>query len=1527
MPSAPFAGFQFDRPVRKPRGLFGNGLRMSVGAVEPPPGFHLDQPTAAKPASPDAAIPVAKPAASPAPPPGFDIDHPTGEVVDGDTLRLPGANARLYGVDAFETGQEGLKADGLVPIGLQSKQAFDALVTPQSKLYDTGERTWNRPVVQVSNDGIDAGRSMLEQGWGLATPEFLRSNPDTFRDYMETERLARQNRRGAHATDFNSPKQFRDGDKLPDAPHQMVARGGWDPTPFQGLKPDIEAGYLAIATDPKSTADDLMAYADRNAFQIDRATAVKFIRDRNKGARVSGQVTYDKSLTNPAPPPLTDSGDGAGGAAARGLGDTVLLSQLDELGGVVDSVGLTPGRENVWTSDRRWGDILHNNTIQNRSILRFDEAEHPYARTAGQIAGGFVVPYGAGVRTATGLAKLGAVEGGAYAYGAAEGDFAQRLPEVPLGVATGLVGGFALGKAGEVVGPRLKGFFANRGRSETAMQSGTVRAPIAAAEQSPPPPGFVVDRSAAMAASDDVLTAPMRQRDYIDVNAAQRPRGLLDDATPAQMEAAAARISPSDMLPAQPNTVGSMEESASIGEGMRPSLDVVDERSALGTRHFPSTRDGSRSIPRKGPVDLVSFVRSQGGLRNQGGELSRYDNAVRELPFAQAENRLGKFIDNGSGANLDDMAERAWDAGYFPDHSERPSIDEFLDALDETHAGSNRRFLPDDFEEVDRFNGLRQQNDAVERANASGDTLASDLGQPVGIEDLAANTPPLSAYDDAIPSEWISRADNINLDKLESPQDIRRALDSTSRAVGGFDAARRGEISQGETQRLASELGMTADDLLTRRKGEAFNAEQAVAARRILARSGNEMVNLARRVMRSDNPGDEELAAFRQAWTRHVAIQEQVSGMTAEAGRALQSFRALADSRDAPANVLRGMVGSAGGPTRIRDAAEMIVDLAEDPGKLNRFAVEASKPKWKDRLVELWYNFLLSGPQTHVVNMTSNTLTALAQIPEHAVAAGIGGARRAFNIGDTDRVLASEVGQRSFGLLQGIREGLREGVRTFRTGDPADAVTKVEELAQKAIPGRLGEAIRIPTRALGAEDELFKAIGRRMEINGLAARMAHQEGKKGQAAAERIAELTANPTDEMIAKAFDYARYITFTRPLGPTASKVSQITTEVPALKLILPFVRTPTNLIKFSLERSPLAPVLKEWRKEVSAGGARRDLALARATVGSGVGAMVANLAQQGLVTGGPPSDRNKGGLMRANGWQPYSIKIGDRYYSYLRLDPFASTLGVAADLATAEEGMTDNEREHGAALLTVSIIKNLASKTWLSGITDAITAMEDPERYGGSFIKRLAGSAAVPTGVAQVSRTIDPTFRDSTDSSEYIQSRIPGMSSKLDPRRDVWGRPIVGEGGLGPDLISPIWQSTARNDPITTEALRVGASVSPPRKQDVAPENWQAYQEQTGALARRWLGDLIRSPQYQALEEIDKAEEIRDLMADARRAVRKNLGDGEPVPARRELPMHDDEPDIPPPPPGFTAKRKRRSRSKANDAPPPPPGFVLN
>lgn len=1433
---------------------------------------------------------------------------PTGQVHDGDTFGLSdGRKGRLWGADAFELAQTGVGSRGTVPLGTMSRDWLKANMGPSSMVGPVQSESYGRPVVPLSTNGRDVARDEIGAGMAMAAPDYLKADPMRLRDYMEAERHARLNRFGAHAGQFQMPDAYRRREPWQPAERgtegNSVAVFNDEPLPFQGLRPEIAKGYLDVSADPKSTVDDIMGYADRSGFMVNRADVEAFVKKRNAAGGTNRALVYQQP-----PRVLTDTGGGAVMSFARGLGDPI--NMLDELGGLVDTVDPTGNRENIWNSDRRFGDILYNNVDQNRSILAFDEANHGWARLGGQFLSGFAIPGGAaeaaGARAAAGVladgggaflaekagqaafrrsaATAGAVEGSLAGVGAGEGGLRERVPGGIVGAAVGGVLGTAGGELINAVTPRLKTLLGRKAAEATVdgADGQTLDQAVKVADDLPATgagagewPGSEMP-SAAMA-SDNAMPSIMGPRVVDRIDLMPRPRPM-SEPTPAQV-ARLGQVEPHEVLPL-PSNITSEEEIARLASGVRPEVRAPNELEALARRDLPSPRDGTRTLPKRGPVDLVTFIRSKGGLIDQGGEVSYMglDNASRDLDFARGESRFGKFVDNQAGMRLDDAADLAWRAGYFPDMAERPTISEFLDALKDTHVGNNRRFLPEDVQEVADFEAQRTQRYAVEEAAQRGQPLVNERGDAPTLADLEANTPPVSAYEDAT-GQGLSRVGNIRVDRLDTPQDISRALDVARQSMGGFDNARRGVITQEETARLASELNMTPDSLLARRKGQAFNAEEALAARQILAKSGNELVNLARRIQRLEDPGDELLAQFRQAMVRHAAIQEQIAGATAEAGRALQQFRMMADSRNVHGSVLAGLVQGGGGRGRIKDAADMIIDAADDPATMNKLAVDASKPRFRDKLVELWYNSLLSGPQTHVVNMVSNTMTAIAQIPEHAAAATLGGARAlATRNAQVDRVMFSELGARAFGLLQGTKEGLRQFGRTFRTGEPSDFVSKVEAQSEPAISGRVGQLVRIPTRALAAEDEIFKAMARRMEIGGLAVRQAKKEGLKGEAARTRIAELVANPTEDMMTKALDYGRYLTFQRPLGDAMRHIAAATQAAPGMKLFLPFVRTPINLLKFAGERSPAAPLIKEWRADFRAGGARRDLALARAMTGTGLGMAVMELAANGNITGGGPADQSAGELLRADGWQPYSIRIGDRYYSYSRLDPFSMTLGVAADLATKSDYMTDKQREEVTTLLVTSIMKNLANKTWLSGIGGLTQAINDPERYGGSFVQRIAGSLAVPAGVAQVARTVDPTLREAETILDAVKARVPFLSRTLEPKRDVWGQPIVSQGGLGPDIVSPVWTSQRANDPINNALLGSGLHVTEPRR-DVGGvrlplRQYGEYREVAGALGRNALLPVVTGQDWQTMTRDDRSDAVQDTLRGTNRMARRMM-----------------------------------------------------
>lgn len=1469
----------------------------------------------------------------PPPPPGFRLERtdkqarkgrtlfgagkktrveglPVRDAVDGDTFRSDAGNVRLFGVDAPETAQQGWDRSGApIPIGEQARAYAQSLLGNGAGLVGRPQYfSYGRPVAPISIDDADAGRKLLRQGHGLVGREYLTGDQPRLEQYNQDERLARMNGLGMHGTYHLSPAEFR-ADPVAAPPRETVAQF-WDtPTPNSGLPADIEAQYNALLR--TGTASEINAFLSANGYETTRVQDLQsWIAKRDAGEDVS----YDWGYA-PAPSIMIDSGDGATGAFARKFGSGFLAGGLDEAGAVVDALGGTPGRESVWNSDRRLADIWANNQRQNAAILSYDQTYHPVASTSGEVTGaitsGFAIPYGAGARTIPQLAKVGGVWGAAEGYLGTDGTVADRARGAAIGAPVGAIVNAVGGKALEYGAPLVaRGYRALTGRNgDTGAKAAgeALDSAMGTADIPPPPAGYTVQppQPMAMPPGEALMLNP-------PVDAFAKARRLLDPTSKAELLASASRVQPQDFLPIPRNTVDGVDEAARIEAGRYVEARPYDERKALTRGTVRNWR--GEDVPKVGPLDLVGYVRTLGGLRDEGGELAHMGitgNAARKgMDLVGQEARFGPIVDP-EGMSFDDAALSAWEAGYFP-QTERPDINTFLDALRETYNdGSGRRFRMDELGEVEAFQNLRAERLDLEEKRFDGTEIVNDMARPAD----DAPFPPIEAYEEW-PSDAITRVGNIDVSKLDSPQDIARALKATDNALGGFDAAKRGRITHAETERLAADLNMTPEQLLSRRQGQAFNAEEALAARQILAKSGNELVNAARAIRRMDDPGEEMLAEFRKKWMRHAAIQEQVSGMTAEAGRALQQFRQGADARALRTDVLGALIRAGGGRQGLKDAAETLLDAVEmGPGKFNAFAVKAAKPKWRQKISELYINFLLSNPPTHIVNMVSNSATALLQVPEYAAGAAIGAARKAvLRDAAKDRILASEVGARAIGLLQGTKEGARLFAKALRTGEADDFVSKVEGDEFKAIGGIKGEVIRVPTRLLTAEDQLFKGVARRMELNALATRQAAKEGLRGDAAAQRIAELVSDPTDAMLERAMDYGRYLTFQRQLGKAGQGISRVANSNLLAKVVVPFVRTPINLLKFATERSPAAPLLKEWQADFKAGGERRDMAVARMMLGTGFAAVMYEAAKEGKITGAVPPDPKKAKLLYADGWQPYSVKIGDSWVSYSRLDPLSTTIGVAADMATLPEGLSDRQSDDKATMLVASIMGNLASKTWLSGMSDFVEGLSDPGRHAGNWLERVAGSFAVPAGVAGAARAIDPVARRRESVGEAIHARVPGMSDELLPRRDVFGEAVALD-SFGPDFLSPFWQTKSRNDPVVAEMLRIDKGVSAPGKQytdggerlDYTPAEYDRYHEIAGRLTYNALLGLIASSDYDALDDAGKRKAAGKAISAARKSAREVLDDANyALPAKGagfDLPARMESTAITPPPPaGF-------------------------
>ncbi|WP_022729780.1 hypothetical protein [Fodinicurvata sediminis] len=686
----------------------------------------------------------------------------------------------------------------------------------------------------------------------------------------------------------------------------------------------------------------------------------------------------------------------------------------------------------------------------------------------------------------------------------------------------------------------------------------------------------------------------------------------------------------------------------------------------------------------------------------------------------------------------------------------------------------------------------------------------------------------------------------MNWAKVATEEDLQTAVRRVAGLFKGrIDDARRGRISDEALQDLAGRLDMTPEDLLARQGGDTWNAEEMVAARAVLESSAENLTELARVARGSTD--NKDLYQFQRMMALHGALQKQFQGAASEAGRALRALQLPTGSRARQLlQINETLEQTGGGPDQVRKLAHAMSEIS-DPALLDKAARGSIGQRVTDSLIEAWYFALLSGPKTHAVNIASSGVFSLYRIPERALASRIG---RAFG---GDGVADGEAAAMAYGLVHGFRDALRLAGRAFRTGEPSDVFGKVETRREGAVsaenfglegvPGKaldlLGGVLRLPTRALMAQDEFFRVIGKSMQTRATALRQARQEGLEGDALVARVNELLENPSDQMLDDALAFSRSLTFTRPLGDAGQSLQRAVNNMPAAKFVLPFIRTPVNLMKEAGSRTPFALLNPTVQADLRAGGAARDLALAKISMGSMLMLTAADLALSGVVTGSGPQQPELKAAWRRSGKQPYSVKVGDTWYSYSRADPFGMILGLSADYAQIAGQISEKDAAELVAAGTLAVSNNVTSKTWLQGPADLMDAITDPDRYGERWLQRFTGTLVVPTGPAQVASTMDPTQRAVWSIRDAIVSRVPGYSETLPPRRNLWGEPVVLEGGLGPDIISPIYKQGEKDSPIDEEMIRLDLGVQLPTKTieeiELEPEEYDRYVQLAGNGAK--------------------------------------------------------------------------------------------
>lgn len=712
-------------------------------------------------------------------------------------------------------------------------------------------------------------------------------------------------------------------------------------------------------------------------------------------------------------------------------------------------------------------------------------------------------------------------------------------------------------------------------------------------------------------------------------------------------------------------------------------------------------------------------------------------------------------------------------------------------------------------------------------------------------------------------------------------------------------------------QTAADGLKMAVDgDVAQHVIGRAENAEQIVARTHVLRAASDNVFNVMKDLA---GKTEDQLTTFDRL--KSAAAMEQLAmvvadfrGARAEAGRALQIFRALKTD-----------------PT-MYDQAEQIVKLYErngkmpftglakaigafqDPAQLAKFAEGMTKATTMEKVMEVWKSAILSGPQTHLANILGNIGKWAVEVPESALSATIEAGRRAIK-GDPMKFAQwkARAFQPFIGLQLGAKDAIITAAEVIKQG--GDHLEK-GDVFRKAIEGTKGDVIRLPFRLLQAGDVLFRTPAERGKAYELAVDRAVKEGynPSAQEGVARIATLFDSPTLDLNAEA---AAKVTdtiqsaggeavFAQRLGWRMEMMQRAMQGSP-IQFVIPFVRTPVNLLSWAVQHTPGMNLLSaRWRSDFAAGGEAQSRAIARVAIGTGMALTAYQWAQNGTVTGGGMFDKEMRGTKGAEGWQPYSFLIDGKYYSYQRIEPVAKVLGLAADLVEMMKVSNDPGHQAKTGAMLVAMFGNATiSTTYLSGLANTVQALTDPERYGGNLIEQYA-SSVVPKIVGQSVMMSDPYKREVDGALEAIQSQLPWLREKLMPVRDVWGDPKLNE-KLWKAM--PVATSAVNSDKVKQEAVRLqiaigdapkylyeAGPVRPAEKRiELTAEQKDIFKQVSGKEAMSILAPIVNSPAYEQWGDLARGEMFRSVIEDSRKlAQMKTLSPMDPqrVQLRQEI-----------------------------------------
>lgn len=760
---------------------------------------------------------------------------------------------------------------------------------------------------------------------------------------------------------------------------------------------------------------------------------------------------------------------------------------------------------------------------------------------------------------------------------------------------------------------------------------------------------------------------------------------------------------------------------------------------------------------------------------------------------------------------------------------------------------------------------VRQESTALRATQATGKKTGRNLAK-----EMEAN---INRMNEKIPDDEIVRIREQNLLGQESIDEII--------------LRKRGIITDAEAIERAKKIQGTLDDIVNLPKGTVLTKEQYTAVRQIVAQE--EEINKALRQMLDEggigsspaersavkrlnegyeNLPEEELLvrALEESTAKLKKAQIVEMAARSEAGRSLQALKQYVGAVDNRLRVLYRAINNSK-KLNAQEKQAMLetitrLDTADDKVFIQTLT-DLAQPDFFDKVAEWSVAAKLWNPTTHVVNFGGNTARAVTDMGIKAVV-------------DPKAAPADFAG-----AVVGFKRGLKNALKALSDEGYAAQLSKYAETGGHipAIGGRLGKTVRTPFRLLGAGDEIFRNMAYQRKLYRDAYHTAKKEGLTGDQLNRRMEELLNTPTIDMMRDATDEAKHLTFQDDMGeiikqidrlrdPSTKKTMVGKGTAVGIRMFLPFLKTPTNLFKQSIDFSPLGVAKNYTKLKTAIKAGDRETAgtiIGEAMLGTAIAAYIAMETMDGNVTGGAPRDKGAKDRFYRENKLPYAIKIGDTWYQYKRVDPFASVVGLTADMVQLDE-------KNAGALLGV-VAENLKDKTYLSGVSDLMNVLTGEEWERDYALKSMLLGAAMPSFVGHITRSIDSNVRVADTIGQRLLVQTPGMSESYPSRVNVLGYSVErANKGLN-YFFNPIQTETASIDPVSQSLMEIDKTISVPNDRfsrdgveyKLTPTEYEDFARFTGIKLRFELMKLFRENKYKSASIDEKSAMIDTLRRD--------------------------------------------------------------